>query len=149
MSKKMELRLYDNPMYGSTCGKGLYRTALFNGSLDILEPRLKYLVDLYDFDVWQHKAKTVEQMEILRYIIEENLNSTLLSWIVEYDMSTKVKRYTCGFLSFDPITNNSILWINDIKNGIRENWSISLKPCKDVVDKRVPTLWATNKEYSI
>jgi len=66
-TQKIEIaaRLYDNNTYGTTYGKGMYRKAIYNGTIDAKHLNIKYIVDLYSYDDWANMAKTNEQMEIL------------------------------------------------------------------------------------
>lgn len=41
------VRLFENQAYGTTYGKGLYRRAVYNGTVDIKAPKVKYLIDLF------------------------------------------------------------------------------------------------------
>ncbi len=59
---EIAVRLYDNPVYGTTHGKGLYRRAIFNGSIDVKDPHVKYVIDLYSYDDWANQATTDGQM---------------------------------------------------------------------------------------
>jgi hypothetical protein len=45
MLNEIAIRLYDNPKYGTTYGKAQYRHAIFNGSADIKNPSVKYLLE--------------------------------------------------------------------------------------------------------
>ncbi len=58
------VRLFDNEKFGTTHGKGLYRKAIYNGTIET-SGQNKYLVDLYSYEEWANMAKTDEQMEIL------------------------------------------------------------------------------------
>ena len=43
--KEITARLWENKMYGTTFAKGQYRKAIYNGTLEIMDPYAKYLVD--------------------------------------------------------------------------------------------------------
>ena len=43
--KEITARLWENKMYGTTYAKGQYRKAIYNGTLEIIDPYAKYLVD--------------------------------------------------------------------------------------------------------
>ena len=60
------VRLYENQVYGTTYGRGLYRHAFYNGTVDLEPPRVKYLVDLYTGEDWANQARSDEQMLIIR-----------------------------------------------------------------------------------
>ena len=53
-NNEIAVRLYDNPFYGTTHGKGLYRKAIFNGTADITAPSAKYLLDFESVEGWAH-----------------------------------------------------------------------------------------------
>ena len=55
-NNEIAVRLYDNPFYGTTHGKGLYRKALFNGTADISTPSAKYLLDFESVEGWAHRS---------------------------------------------------------------------------------------------
>jgi hypothetical protein len=52
------LRLYENAKYGLTRGKGLRHQALYNGTIDLQCPRVKYLVDVTTYDHWEEIYRT-------------------------------------------------------------------------------------------
>ena len=96
---ELAVRLYENSTYGTTYGKGLFRRALFNGSIDLKSPTVKYVIDLFNYDDWCNIAKTNYQIEIINGV--PNQNHTLYSWINRYDCSTKQKTLVIGYCSFD------------------------------------------------
>ena len=55
---EIAVRLYDNNTYGSTYGRGLYRKAIYNGTIDAKHSSAKYLVDFYTYEDWANQAKT-------------------------------------------------------------------------------------------
>lgn len=65
---EIAVRLYDNKFYGTTYGKGLYRKALYNDSIDLQTPLVKYVIDLFIYDDWANQAKTDEQMNSVRQL---------------------------------------------------------------------------------
>ena len=68
MLNEIAIRLYDNPKYGTTYGKAQYRHAIFNGSADVKNPSVKYLLDFYEYGKWEHSANTDEQMMVLNEV---------------------------------------------------------------------------------
>ena len=70
MEKEIAVRLFENKKLGTTYGKGLYRLAVFNASAEIKDPHVKYLLDFYQFERWQHTANTDKQIVILNQIKE-------------------------------------------------------------------------------
>ena len=69
MEKAIAVRLFENKKNGSTYGKGLYRSAIFNASAELRDPHVKYLLDFYAIDRWQPELGTANFMR--RW--EENL----------------------------------------------------------------------------
>jgi len=43
------VRLFENQAYGTTYGKGLYRRAIYNGTVEMKTPKVKYLIDLFAY----------------------------------------------------------------------------------------------------
>ena len=93
---ELALRLYENSTYGSTYGKGLFRRALFNGSIDIKSPQVKYVIDLFNYEDWCNIAKTHAQIEIITGVPQQA--DTLYTWINRYNTSTKKKDLGQWFL---------------------------------------------------
>lgn len=83
------VRLYDNKTYGTTYGKGKYRRAIYNGTIEAKAAQATYLVDFYNFEDWANSAKTDAQMELLANV--EPDSDTLYSWIKHYDRSSQEK----------------------------------------------------------
>lgn len=142
---EMALRLYENTAYGTTYGKGMYRRALYNGSIDVKDPIVKYVVDLYNFEDWSNLARTDEQMEIVQSVPESK--NTLYSWINRYDSETKTKQFVAGVCTLDLETLDSLVFVGDIAAGVIERWDISAKPCKQSRSNvKTPTLLGTNAD---
>lgn len=144
MSKKIELRLYENKKFGTTFGKGKYHDAIFNATLDVLDIDTKYLLDFYDFDRWQHTAKTDEDMEVLDIVTNQRSKNSLVSWVLRYDPTTKDKNRVSGFALVNPVTNDTLLVVVDDERNYQESAKFKLKACKQVKGKNVATLWYTN-----
>ena len=68
---EIAVRLFDNNTYGTTYGKGLYRRAVFNGTIDARSPTAKYLVDCYNYEDWCNIASTDQQITVLQVIPDE------------------------------------------------------------------------------
>ena len=94
---ELAVRLYENSTYGSTYGKGLFRKALFNGSIDLKSPTVKYVIDLFNYDDWCNIAKTNSQIEIISEVPKQA--ETIYSWITRYNTATKQKTLVSGFCS--------------------------------------------------
>ena len=55
--KEITARLWENKLYGTTYGKGQYRKAIYNGTLELNDPYAKYLVDFEEIADWFHFTK--------------------------------------------------------------------------------------------
>ena len=144
---EIAVRLYENQTYGTTYGKGLFRKALFNGSIDIKTPCTKYVIDLFNYDDWCNIAKTSEQMVIIRDVQQQD--DTLFSWINRYDRTTKQKTLVSGFCSFDCDSKGMRIMILDPVVQIEDVWQISAKPCQTNTNGlRSPQLLATNADLT-
>ena len=144
---EIAVRLYENQTYGTTYGKGLFRKALFNGSIDIKTPCTKYVIDLFNYDDWCNIAKTSEQMVIIRDVPQQD--DTLFSWINRYDRTTKQKTLVSGFCSFDCDSKGMRIMILDTVAQIEDVWQISAKPCQSNTNGlRSPQLLATNADLT-
>jgi hypothetical protein len=144
---EIAVRLYENQTYGTTYGKGLFRKALFNGSIDIKTPCTKYVIDLFNYDDWCNIAKTSEQMVIIRDVPQQD--DTLFSWINRYDRTTKQKTLVSGFCSFDCDSKGMRIMILDPVVQIEDVWQISAKPCQTNTNGlRSPQLLATNADLT-
>jgi hypothetical protein len=144
---EIAVRLYENQTYGTTYGKGLFRKALFNGSIDIKTPCTKYVIDLFNYDDWCNIAKTSEQMVIIRDVPQQD--DTLFSWINRYDRTTKQKTLVSGFCSFDCDSKGMRIMILDPVTQIEDVWQISAKPCQSNTNGlRSPQLLATNADLT-
>lgn len=144
---ELALRLYENPAYGTTYGKGLFRRALFNGSIDIKSPTVKYVIDLFNYDDWCNIAKAQEQITIISEVpMQEH---TIYSWITRYDTSTKKKTLVSGFCTFNCDSQEMTVMIVDPDFNIEAVWKISAKPCQaNRSGLRAPQFLATNADLT-
>ena len=111
------VRLFDNDKFGTTHGKGLYRKAIYNGTIET-SGQNKYLVDLYSYEEWANMAKTDEQMEILANV--EAQSDALYSWVKHYDPNTKDKTTVPGMCQLDPESLNMTVLICDAAHGVED-----------------------------
>ena len=147
-NKEIAVRLYENPLYGTTHGKGLYRTAMFNATADITDPSAKYLLDFDNFERWEHGGRNAED-DLLRQHVSSVVHSNMLvSWVQRYDTSSKAKVRVNGFCTIDLKANELTLLIDDEKLGIVDTWQLQFKPCRPVPGKKSPQLLATNAELN-
>ena len=143
----LAVRLYENSTYGTTYGKGLFRRALFNGSIDIKSPLVKYVIDLFNYEDWCNIAKTHAQIEIITGVPQQA--DTLYTWINRYNTSTKQKTLVSGFCSFDCESKDINVMIIDPECNIEGVWKISAKPCQTNRNGlRAPQFLATNADLT-
>jgi hypothetical protein len=144
---EIAIRLYENNAYGTTYGKGLYRKALYNGTIDIKRPSVKYLIDLYNYDDWMNQAKTDMQMAVLDAV--DDVKNRLYSWIQRYDPVTKQKTLVYGLCTLDLTTLSMIVLVGDVTYGVEERWDVEAKPCRQgSTGVKSPQLLATNGELT-
>ncbi len=142
---EIAVRLYDNNTYGKTYGKGMYRKAIYNGTIDAKHLNAKYLVDFYSYDDWANMAKTDEQMEILRNFEAEA--DMLYSWTKHYDQTTRDKTVVAGMCRVNMDTLKIMVFICDEAHGVVDTWHIMAKPCKQSASGlKSPQLLATNSD---
>jgi hypothetical protein len=148
-TQELAVRLYENKLYGSTYGKGLYRRALFNGSIDVRSPQAKFVIDLYTYDEWLQQARTEEQREIAQKV--RCSSNCLYSWIYRYNPVTKQKSLALGFIQLDLNTNEVELALDLEQDGLDPVvCSLNARPCKASNDqRRTPQLLATNADLTL
>ena len=86
--REIAIRGFINEKYNTPFGKGLFRRAIYNGSVELKNPTIKYLVDFYEYDQFQHTAKTDEQINVLKKFDACGVATTpdlVMSWIVYYE----------------------------------------------------------------
>ena len=146
MQNEIAVRIYENKKYGSTFAKGKYHSAVFNATAQVKSPQAKYLLDFFEFDNWQHQAVTDNDMEILDCAKVIMKNHALVSWVVRYDPITKKKLKVNGLAVFNLKENQIQIVMNDEEINLDQNWILSVKACKHVMDKNSPQMLATNAE---
>lgn len=147
IQKEIAIRLYDNKKYGTTYGKGKYRTAIYNGTADMKDPHRKYLLDLYSYEDWISFAMLDEQMEIIKNT--EHIKDALYSWVFLYDTSSKLKIFISGVAIYD--FNDGIIYLvmDDTQIDVCDKWTLDVKPCRILsVGTKSPQLLATNSDLS-
>ena len=147
MEKEIAVRLFENKKLGTTYGKGLYRLAVFNASAEIKDPHVKYLLDFYQFDRWQHPANTDKQIVILNQINDSCSADDLTSWVTRYNPATKEKTLVEGVAIFDNKANTLRVAVIDPESGIDDLWVLPVKVCS-VTRSNSPSLIATNTELA-
>ena len=151
LERQIAVRLFINDKFNTTFGKGLFRRAVYNGTIELKDPNAKFLVDLYRYDEWEAKAKSDMQMEIIRKIASTDMASVeglLFSWIVHYDTSTKAKTAVKGFAVYSPETNELAVNIDSPEFNTVEEWELRAHHCK-TTGKNIPAVVASNMDLSI
>ena len=145
--QEIAVRLYDNKFYGTTYGKGLYRKAIYNGSIDMKNPSRKYVIDLFQYNDWSIQASTDEQVKITETV--SKVPDTIYSWIFLYDPTTKIKTPVYGCCVLDLNSNKMEILINSNGNENSVFWELEARPCKPTNDgRKVPQLLATNTDLT-
>jgi hypothetical protein len=144
--REIAVRGFINEKFNTTFGKGLFRRAVFNGSVELRNPNTKYLVDFYRYVEWENLAKTDDQMAIVRKLGKSDISQddeVLMSWVIHYDPLTKKKTPIDGFAILSPSSSELYIAVNDQANGINEEWTLNTQSCKTMgVNK--PVFIATN-----
>lgn len=144
--RQIAIRGFINEKFNSTFGKGLFRRAVYNGSVELRNPNSKYLVDFYRYVEWENLAKTDDQIATVRKLGKSDISQdeeVLMSWVVHYDPLTKKKTTIDGFAILSPSSSELYIAINDQHNGINEEWTLNTQSCKTTGINK-PVFIATN-----
>lgn len=142
------VRLYENQKYGTTYAKGQYRRAIYNGSIDIKNPKIKYLIDLCPSEEWLHSARTDAQMEIIRGLGDIS-KKYLCSWLFSYNSDTKQKTFVAGLCRMDIDTMLIEILICDDVTGVELTETLQVKACRTGTGNvKSPQLLATNEDLA-
>ena len=148
--REIAVRGFTNEKFNTTFGKGLFRRAVFNGSVELRNPSLKYLVDYYQYPEWEALAKDSKQMDIINKLdgsgMPEN-EDLLFSWLIHYDPLTKTKTKVDGYSVYSPSTQELYIEINDSNNQTNEEWSLDVHNCKNLGHHK-PVFIATNVDLN-
>jgi len=154
MEHKIAIRLYDNPKFGKTFGKGMYYDAIYNGTLDLPEKRIKYLVDLMQFEKWQHTAKTDTDMDAVKIAIQlyaqrgidinspTSSSNILCSYVKRFD-SHMIKPKVGGVIAVDLRTCELNIVIADDEHDIVLHEKFGMRPCREK-NGNSPDFFASN-----
>jgi len=147
--RKIAVRGFINDKFNTTYGKGLFRKAIFNGSVEIREPYAKYLVDYMVFNEWQHKANCFQLPHVATAFDEglDHVQEALFSWILRYEPMTKTKLGVNGFSVYLP--ESCALYINiiDEENDVIDEWTLQTHGCKSTGPNK-PVFIATNMDLT-
>lgn len=145
---EIAVRFYDNKLYGTTYGKGMYRKAIYNGSIDIKNPSAKYVIDMYSYNDWALQAKSEIQETVLSSI--SRTSEKVYSWLYRYNPLTKEKTLIPGCCMLDLNTNEVEIVVQDDTADIATLWQLEARPCKPTNDgRKVPQLLATNADLTV
>ena len=133
-------------MYGTTFGKGQYRKAIYNGTLEIPSPYAKYLVDFEEVEAWFHFPKSPVHVEMANRLANPPVNEdgVLMSWIYRYENGSKspIEGYAALDMNYSRIT----IQIDDSAHEINEYWELPVRSCiARIPGKPTPALIATTQ----
>lgn len=144
--RDIAVRGFINDKFNTPFGKGLFRRAVFNGSVELGAPKEKYLVDYYAYGDWENQAKSDSQMQTLRLLADTGFTgseSVFCSWIQHYEPLSKVKNRVDGFSIYSPETQELYIRIDDPAHKTEGDWTLPARLCKTAgVNK--PVFVATN-----
>ena len=156
---EIAVRLYNNPKFGKTYGKGQYHNALMNGTIDLHKENIKYLIDLVPQANWEASAKSDTDMELLEYAEEcyaqVGINSDTqrkdlaCSWIKRFD-NNLLKPRVIGFALMNLNTGDFKLLVLDEEKDIKLQEKMTVKSCRDASNgQRSPNLFASNYDLIV
>ena len=148
--RPIAIRLFENNKYGTTFGKGLRRSAVYNATAEINEPYAKYLLDFESGPAWINHARTDEQLAICRRLVEqaEENDSVLWSWVKWYDKTSGEKEFVSGFAAYDMASEEIALHVHDAQRGITEEWLLPARRCQATAGRNGPAFLATNHDLT-
>jgi hypothetical protein len=144
----LAVRLFDNQKYGTAYGKGVYRRALYNGTVDIKQPQAKYLIDLFSYQDWMNQARTDQQMAAIDSVHEDK--DALFSWIQRYDPKSKSKTLVSGVCVFSLAKMSLQMVIQDDASDLCNHWQLDVRHCRQAAtNQSSPQLLATNTDLEV
>ncbi len=149
--REIALRGFINEKFYTTFGKGLFRRAVYNGSVELHKPNQKYLVDYYSYPEWESQAKSNEQMTIVKSLESSNIaqeEDLLFSWLIHYDPLTKSKERVDGYSVYSPNTRELFIKIDDALNHTQDEWTLNAHPCR-ATGANKPVFVATNVDLNL
>ena len=148
--REIAVRGFINEKFNTTFGKGLFRRAVYNGSVELHKPNQKYLVDYFSYLEWEAQARSDEQMAVIKKLESTNVaqeNDLLFSWLVHYDPLTKSKARTEGYSVYSPNTRELFIKIDDAINQTQDEWTLDVHPCKSTGTNK-PVFIAANVDLT-
>jgi O-glycosyl hydrolase len=149
--REIAVRGFVNEKFNTTFGKGLFRRAVYNGSVELHKPNQKYLVDYYSYLEWESQAKSNEQMAIVKSLESTNVaqeEDLLFSWLIHYDPLTKSKERVNGYSVYSPNTRELFIKIDDGLNHTEDEWTLNVHPCR-ATGANKPVFVATNVDLNL
>lgn len=131
--REIAVRGFINEKFNTTFGKGLFRRAVYNGSVELHNPNQKYLVDYFSYLEWEAQAKSDQQIAATNQLTNSGIagqDDMLFSWLVHYDPLTKSKERTEGYSVYSPNTRELFIKIDDPANQTQDEWTLDVHPCK-------------------
>jgi hypothetical protein len=149
--REIAVRLFINEKYAGSFGNMVFNRAAYNGSIELHNPTLKYLVDFYGYTHWENRAQLDEQMQIVRELAGTDLPQApniLMSWILHWDKEAKTKVLVPGFCAYLQDTHEMHLRIEDPERDTKASWDLPVRQCKNAGPK-LPVLLATNVDLTV
>ena len=155
---EIAVRLYNNPKFGTTYGKGQYHNAIMNGTVDLHKQSIKYLIDLVPHANWEASIKTDNDMELLAYAeecyeqvgikTEAQRKDLACSWIKRFD-NNLLKPRVIGFALMNLSTGDFKLLVLDEEKDVKLQEQLTVKSCRDASSgQRSPNLFASNYDLA-
>ena len=148
------IRLFENRTFGTTYGRGLRRSAVFNATAEVSEPYAKYLLDFEAGPAWINHARTDAQLEIARRFlgqveqVERDHGGMLWSWVKWYDKGSGHKEFVEGFALYDLDGEEIALHLNDAQRGLEQEWVLPARRCQSSQGRNSPAFLATNHDLA-
>jgi len=149
--REIAVRGFINEKFNTTFGKGLFRRAVYNGSVELHKPNQKYLVDYFSYLEWESQAKSDEQLTIVKSLESTNVaqeEDLLFSWLIHYDPLTKSKERVNGYSVYSPNTRELFIKIDDMSNLTQDEWTLNVHPCR-ATGANKPVFVATNVDLNL
>jgi len=148
--RPIAIRLFENKKFGTTYGKALRRSAVFNATAEVNDPYAKYLLDFESGPAWINHARTDAQLVIARKFIDqvERDEDVLWSWVKWYDKGTGDKEYIDGFALYDLESEEIALHLHDEKRGLTDEWILPARRCQGRTGTNSPAFLATNYDLA-
>lgn len=149
--REIAVRLFINEKFAGSFGNMVFNRAVYNGSIELHNPTLKYLVDFYGYTHWENRAQSDAQMQVVRELAGTDLPQApniLMSWILRWDKDSKAKVSVPGFCAYLQDTHEMHLRIEDPERDTKASWDLPVRQCKNAGPK-LPVLIATNVDLTV